>query len=103
MSPLRAFLRYTDRTTRERGEILETAGSDYGDLSDVAGRLMLPFATVQQSLQKGRAQDHASPSLITDYNAEANLLTAFICHADGLKPAQVCHRSVIRSILKHIH
>jgi len=75
----------------------------YGDLSDVAGRLMLPFAAVQQSLQKGRAQGTASPSLITDYNAEANLLTAFICHADGLKPAQVCHRSVIRSILKHIH
>jgi len=74
----------------------------YGDLSDVAGRLNLPFATIQQSLQKGRAQGTASPSLITDYNAEANLLTAFICHADGLKPAKVCHRSVIRSILKHI-
>ncbi len=74
-----------------------------GDLSDVAGRLVLPFATVQQSLQKGRAQDHASPSLISDYNAEANVLTAFICHADGLRPAQVCHRPVIKQILKHIH
>ncbi len=74
-----------------------------GDLYDITGRLVLPFTTVQQSLQQGRAQDHASPSLIPDYNAEANLLTAFICHADGLRPAQVCHRSVIRSILKHIH
>ena len=75
----------------------------YGDLSDVTGRVNLPFATIQQSLQKGRPQDHAEPSLITDYNAEANLLTAFICHADGSRPAQVCHRPVIRSILKQIH
>jgi len=75
----------------------------YGDLADVMGRVNLPFATIQQSLQKGRPQDHAEPSLITDYNAEANLLTAFICHADGSRPAQVCHRSVIRSILKLIH
>ena len=75
----------------------------YGDLYESSGQRVLPFATVQQSLQQGRAQDHASPSLIPDYNAEANLLTAFICHADGLRPAQVCHRSVIRSILKHIH
>ncbi len=75
----------------------------FGDLADVAGRVNLPFATIQQSLQKGRPQDHAEPSLITDYNAEANLLTAFICHADGLRPAQVCHRPVIRSILKLIH
>ncbi|MDQ2740769.1 MAG: hypothetical protein M3Z66_00455 [Chloroflexota bacterium] len=73
-----------------------------GDLSDVSGRLILPFATVQQSLQKGHAQDHASPSLVSDYNAEANVLTAFICHADGLKPAQVCHRPVIKSILKSV-
>jgi len=74
----------------------------FGDLSDVAGRQNLPFATIQQSLQKGRAQGTASPSLISDYNAEANVLTAFICHADGVKPAQVCHRPVIKSILKHI-
>jgi len=74
----------------------------FGDLSDVAGRQNLPFATIQQSLQKGRAQGTASPSLISDYNAEANLLTAFICHADGVKPAKVCHRPVIKSILKHI-
>lgn len=75
----------------------------YGDLYDSAAQRPLPFATVQQSLQKNRAQDHASPSLISDYNAEANVITALICHADGLKPVQVCHRPVIRSILKHIH
>jgi len=75
----------------------------FGDLADVAGRVNLAFVTVQQSLQKNRAQDHASPSLISDYNAEANVLTAFICHADGLRPAQVCHRPVIKQILKHIH
>jgi len=75
----------------------------YGDLYDSSAQRVLPFTTIQQSLQKGRAQDHASPSLIQDYNAEANVITALICHADGLRPAQVCHRPVIRSILKLIH
>jgi len=75
----------------------------YGDLYESSGQRILPFATVQQSLQQGRAQNHASPSLIPDYNAEANVITAFICHADGLRPAKACHRPVIRSILKLIH
>lgn len=74
----------------------------YGDLYTFSNLAVLPFTTIQQSLQKGRAQDHASPSLIPDYNAEANVITALICHADGLKPAQVCHRPVIKSILKHV-
>jgi len=73
-----------------------------GDLYTSSSLAVLPFATVQQSLQKGRAQHPASPSLIPDYNAEANVITAFICHADGLRPAQVCHRPVIKSILKHV-
>jgi hypothetical protein len=67
---------------------------------------VVPFSTIQQSLQLGRpvVVNSIGPpaSLITDYNAEANVITAFMCHVDGLKPSKVCGRAVIKKILKHI-
>jgi hypothetical protein len=58
------------------------------------------FSDVQQSLVTGRATAGLPQSLIKDVNAEANIITALICHADGKKPASVCGRQVIRKILK---
>ena len=70
-----------------------------GDLNSSTGRLVLPFAAVQQSLMKGRAEGGAPATLVPDYNAETNVITALICTADGLQPHTVCGRPVIRRIL----
>jgi hypothetical protein len=40
--------------------------------------------------------------LVPDVNAEANVITTLICHADGNRPAAVCHRPVIRRMLKAV-
>jgi hypothetical protein len=61
----------------------------------------LPFASVHSALVAGRSPQSAQ-ALIPDVNAEANIITALICHTDGKKPASVCNRSVIKSILKHV-
>jgi len=71
----------------------------WGDLNSSTGRTVLPFAAVQQSLMTGRAQGGAPATLVPDYNAETNVITARICAADGLQPHAVCARPVIRTIL----
>jgi hypothetical protein len=72
-----------------------------GDLTTMMG-MPLSFSTVLRSLQRGRAVGKAPQSLIQDYNAEANVITALICYADHLQPKAVCGRSTIRTILKHV-
>ncbi len=57
-----------------------------GDLHSSTGRTVLPFAAVQQSLMTGHAQGGAPATLVPDYNAETNVITALICAADGLQP-----------------
>lgn len=84
------------------GGYLDT-GANVAIPGDLQGaRLLLPFSTIQDSLQHGRAVRGAPPSLITDYNAEANIITALICHADRMQPKHVCGRAVIREIMKHV-
>jgi hypothetical protein len=39
---------------------------------------------------------------VEDVNAEANIITAFVCHADGHKPVSVCSRPVVKRILKYV-
>jgi hypothetical protein len=73
-----------------------------GDLIPTTSNIPLPFSAVQDSLQSGKAAEGAPYSLVPDVNAEANVLTALICHADGKKPASICNRSVIRTVLKHM-
>jgi len=70
-----------------------------GDLNSSTGRTVLPFAAVQQSLMKGRAEGGAPATLVPDYNAETNVIIAMVCAADGLQPHAVCARPVIRTIL----
>jgi hypothetical protein len=69
-------------------------------ITSIAVNQGLPFETVRQSL----ATSHDPPSLsnlVEHVNAEANIITALICHADGKRPSSVCNRSVIKTILKH--
>jgi hypothetical protein len=77
-----------------------------GDLEPVVSSTPLSFSLIQQALQRGKASGDrrtgAPPTLIQDYNAETNAITAFICHADGSKPRSVCGRAVIKTILMHI-
>jgi hypothetical protein len=60
-----------------------------------------PFGEVQKALISGHDPDPAS-HLVEDVNAEANIITALICHADGKHPSSVCTRPAIKSILKHV-
>ncbi|HEX6506117.1 MAG TPA: hypothetical protein VF221_00645 [Chloroflexota bacterium] len=73
-----------------------------GDLSEKSGDHALSFATVQDSLRTGKPIGQTPGTLIPDFNAEANIITALICHADGKKPASVCGRPAIKAILKHV-
>jgi hypothetical protein len=86
------------------GGYLETGANVaiVGDLTPATSNKPLPFGTIQASLQHGAAIDGAPPSLLTDFNAEANVITALICHADGKKPTSVCDRPVIKAILKSV-
>lgn len=60
------------------------------------------FSDVQESLVAGRAAGGLPQSLVTDVNAETNIITALICHADGKQPGSVCSRPVIRGLLMHV-
>jgi hypothetical protein len=62
----------------------------------------LPFAVIQQSLQRGKSVGGAVPTLVPDVNAEANIITALICHADARHPASLCARPAIRAILQNV-
>ncbi len=65
------------------------------DLSLIQGK---PFGTVQDALQHSTASNPLVPAI----NAEANSLTAFICHTDGMLPRSVCNRPTIRNIISHL-
>ncbi len=61
----------------------------------------LPFAQVSNALVTGKEPVVLS-RLILDVNAEANIMVALICRADGNKPDRVCGRQVIKQILRHV-
>jgi hypothetical protein len=73
-----------------------------GDLTPNTSVIPLSFSAVQDSLRRGKAVGGATYSLVPDVNAEANVLTAFMCHADGKRPGSVCNRSVIKTVLRHV-
>jgi len=60
------------------------------------------FQTVQGALQRGLASYDPLGRLTNDINTETNVITALICHADGLRPAKACGRPVIKAILRHV-
>lgn len=61
----------------------------------------LTFDQARSALASGKSPSKY-PGLVADVNAETNVITAIICHADGGKPEQVCSRRAIKSILKHV-
>jgi hypothetical protein len=58
------------------------------------------FASIQTALRTG--VDPKGSAVVEHVNAETNVLTALICHADGKRPFSVCDRPVIKAILKHV-
>ncbi len=71
----------------------------------------LSFDTVRRALATGKTPSAPAfyyepatsfPSLVPDINAEANVITALICHADGRKPASVCTRPIITQLLRNV-
>jgi hypothetical protein len=60
------------------------------------------FNDLQQALITSKDLRPPPNHLVEDVNAEANIMTALICHADGKKPASVCGRPAIREILRSV-
>jgi hypothetical protein len=60
----------------------------------------LPFSEVHSDLLHG--SDPTAVHLVEDVNAETNIITALICHADGGRPGSVCSRPVVKRIAKYI-
>lgn len=81
------------------GYALEGADVPYGDLEDNLGRALL-FSAVQKALQRDDSRSYRQ--LVDDINAEANIITALVCHADGKRPASVCSRPAVKHLLKHV-
>jgi len=77
--------------------IVPTPGGQYPGDATLAP---LSFSEVQQALIQ--AKDPPSMDTVENVNAETNIITALICHADGKKPASVCGRPVIKTILKSV-
>jgi len=61
---------------------------------EISGR---PFNAVQSALKH-----NAGDTFVQDINAEANDLTALICHADGMQPQAACGRPVIRHLVASV-
>jgi hypothetical protein len=81
-------------------ETQELFTSDFTTTASKGG--YLSFGALQDALVHG-IEPAVLGHLIADVNAEANVITALICHADGKKPASVCGRPVIKQITKSIH
>jgi hypothetical protein len=64
---------------------------DAYNISDIHGKT---FHQVQNGLQHP-----ASSVFAPEINAEANTITALICHADRMRPASACNRPAIRKIV----
>ena len=64
----------------------------------------LPFDTVRNALVSGT--DPKNTGLynhpVEDINAEANIITALICHTTKNQPKSVCTRPTIKTILKYV-
>jgi len=64
----------------------------------------LPFDTVRNAFESGTNPKNTGlyNHPVEDVNAEANIITALICHATKNQPKSVCTRPIIRLILKSV-
>ncbi|MDQ2743832.1 MAG: DUF929 family protein [Chloroflexota bacterium] len=81
------------------GYVMADSGYPPGDLQDLQGHA-LTFEAVQKGLQAGYQSHYVA--YVYEIDAETNVLTALICHADGKRPRSVCGQLVIEGILKHV-
>lgn len=76
-------------------------GVSTGDLESQTTMRPLSFSAVQHALARGYGR--GSPLFVYDINVEANLIIAFICRTDGKRPASVCGKPAIKTLLRRIH
>jgi hypothetical protein len=82
------------------GDYVQTSSSmPITDLEDFGGR-PYSFAQLQQALQRNDL--HTEGAFVGDVNAEANIIAALICHADGRQPAAICARPIILQLLHRV-
>lgn len=70
------------------------------DPNFIPGQSGLPADQIRAGLPSGK--DPPGTTLVQHVNAEANLISALICHADGKQPKKACNRPAIKQILKHV-
>lgn len=71
------------------------------EFNDQTNNHQLSFSVVQTALQADQEPFDGSTAVL-DVNAEANIITALICHADKSQPQRVCGRAVIKKLLKYV-
>ncbi len=62
----------------------------------------LTWQQVSDALAAGKNPPQNAANLVGDVNAEANIMTALICHATKNQPTSVCTRPTIKLILKSV-
>jgi len=87
------------------GDYVQTQSQDLfaTDFIPTVGNMSQPplqYRAVQRDLITGT--DPQGVHLVEDLNAEANIMTALVCHADGEQPKSVCGRPVIKEIITHV-
>jgi hypothetical protein len=60
----------------------------------------IAFDSIRSKIVSKQQSGDASTAMAVD--AEANIITALICHADKTRPKTVCSTPFIRAILKHV-
>ena len=60
------------------------------------------FAQLRYALSRNYNGLNLLGQLVSDINAETNILVALICHADGGKPSSVCAAHTVQGLLKHV-
>jgi hypothetical protein len=102
--------------TARVAEYLEIPGSYFQTSTQfmVPNEITLPVATMTDSLDATPTFAQVQRALVSNtepapntvlvlyINAESNILTALLCHADGKRPATVCAQPAIQAILKHV-
>jgi hypothetical protein len=83
------------------GYVMRGADVAPGELAGPQGQT-LSFEEVQRAMQHGYGSGTHFIQYVYDLDAEANVITALICHADGKRPARVCTRPAIKTILREM-
>jgi len=81
------------------GSMVPGPGGCYGQYTQPAPESA--FGQIQSALLAGY-RNHSDRPYVFEIDVEANVITALVCHADKGRPASVCGRRVITTIMRHI-